>query len=42
VIERLTDMPPDRVGFRARGKLEHGDYDEVRTPELNRALAGRK
>jgi SpoIIAA-like len=39
VIERLTDMPPGTVGFRATGEIEREDYDNVLTPELNRALA---
>jgi SpoIIAA-like len=39
VIERLTDMPPGTVGFRATGEIERDDYDNVLTPELNRALA---
>jgi hypothetical protein len=39
VVERLTDMPPGTVGFRATGEIEREDYDNVLTPELNRALA---
>jgi hypothetical protein len=39
VIERLTDMPPGTVGFRATGEIEREDYDNVLTPELNLALA---
>jgi stage II sporulation SpoAA-like protein len=38
VIERLTDMPPGTIGFRAAGEIEREDYDEVLTPELRRAL----
>jgi hypothetical protein len=38
VIERLTDMPEGTVGFRATGEIEREDYDNVLTPELNRAL----
>jgi SpoIIAA-like len=38
VIERLTDMPPGTVGFRVVGEVEREDYDNVLTPELNRAL----
>jgi hypothetical protein len=38
VIERLTDMPPGTVGFRATGEIEREDYDNVLTPDLNRAL----
>jgi hypothetical protein len=42
VIERLTDMPPGTIGFRAAGEIEREDYDEVLVPELRRALeAGR-
>jgi hypothetical protein len=39
MIERLTDMPPGTVGFRATGEIEREDYDNVLTPELNGALA---
>jgi SpoIIAA-like len=39
VIERLTDMPPGTLGFRAAGEIEREDYDEVLVPELRRALA---
>jgi hypothetical protein len=38
VIERLTDMPPGTVGFRATGEIEREDYDDVLVPELHRAL----
>ena len=38
MIERLTDMPPGTVGFRAAGEIEREDYDEVLVPELRRAL----
>jgi SpoIIAA-like len=38
VVERLTDMPPGTVGFRVTGEVERADYDNVLTPELNRAL----
>jgi hypothetical protein len=38
MIERLTDMPPGTIGFRAAGEIEREDYDEVLTPELRRAL----
>jgi SpoIIAA-like len=38
VIERLTDMPPGTIGFRAAGEIEREDYDEVLVPELRRAL----
>jgi hypothetical protein len=38
VIERLTDMPPGTVGFRAAGEIEREDYDEVLVPALHGAL----
>jgi SpoIIAA-like len=38
MIERLTDMPPGTVGFRVTGEVERGDYADVLSPELNRAL----
>ena len=38
MIERLADMPPGTVGFRATGEIEREDYDEVLVPELHRAL----
>jgi SpoIIAA-like len=38
VIERLTDMPPGTIGFRAAGEIEREDYDEVLVPDLHRAL----
>jgi SpoIIAA-like len=38
MIERLSDMPPGTVGFRAAGKIERKDYDDVLTPELRRAI----
>lgn len=42
MIERLTDMPPDTIGFRVTGEIEREDYDQVLVPELQRALeAGR-
>jgi hypothetical protein len=42
MIERLTDMPPDTIGFRVSGEIERADYDQVLVPELQRALeAGR-
>jgi SpoIIAA-like len=39
MIELLTDMPPGTIGFRVSGKIEREDYDNVLTPELERALA---
>ena len=38
MVERLRDMPPGTVGFRATGEIEREDYDEVLRPELRRAL----
>ena len=38
MVERLTDMPPGTVGFRAAGEIEREDYDAVLVPELHRAL----
>jgi hypothetical protein len=38
MVERLTDMPPGTAGFRVSGEVERKDYDDVLTPELNRAL----
>jgi hypothetical protein len=29
VIERLPDMPPGTLGFRATGEIEREDYDEL-------------
>ena len=37
-VERLKDMPPGTVGFRADGEIEREDYDEVLVPELRRAV----
>jgi hypothetical protein len=38
MIERLDDMPPGTVGFRAAGEIEADDYEDVLVPELRRAL----
>jgi SpoIIAA-like len=38
VIERLEDMPPGTIGFRATGEIEREDYDDVLAPELRRAV----
>ena len=37
-IELMTDMPPGTVGFRVSGEIDREDYDNVLTPELNRAF----
>ena len=39
VIERLPDMPPGTLGFRATGEIEREDYDEVLVPALHEAMA---
>jgi hypothetical protein len=39
VIELLTEMPPDTLGFRVAGKIERQDYDDVLTPALEGAIA---
>ena len=39
MVERLADMPPGTIGFRAAGEIEREGYDEVLAPELQRALA---
>ena len=38
MIERLPDMPPGTLGFRATGEIQRSDYDDVLAPELRRAL----
>lgn len=38
MVERLADMPPGTIGFRAAGEIERQDYDEVLAPELQQAL----
>ena len=38
VIERLADMPPGTIGFRAAGEIERADYEDILAPELQRAL----
>jgi SpoIIAA-like len=39
-VERLKDMPPGTLGFRAWGEIEDDDYDDVLVPELRRAVEG--
>lgn len=42
MIERLDDMPPGTLGFRASGRIEREDYVDVLVPELHGAIeAGR-
>jgi hypothetical protein len=38
MIEKLQDMPAGTIGFRAAGRIEREDYDDVLTPELRRAI----
>jgi hypothetical protein len=38
MVERLRDMPPGTIGFRARGEIERDDYADVLVPELRRAV----
>ena len=38
MIERLEDMPPGTLGFRAAGEIEREDYDELLVPALRAAL----
>ena len=38
MIERLRNMPPGTLGFRAAGEIEREDYDEVLVPELRAVL----
>jgi hypothetical protein len=38
MVERLSDMPPGTLGFRASGEIEDDDYEDVLRPELERAL----
>jgi SpoIIAA-like len=40
VIERLEDMPPGTLGFRAAGEIEREDYADVLVPALNQAVDG--
>jgi hypothetical protein len=32
MVERITDMPTETIGFRASGKLTAEDYREVLVP----------
>ena len=38
MVERLADMPPGTIGFRAAGEIEREDYDKVLAPALQREL----
>jgi SpoIIAA-like len=37
MIERIDDMPPGTIGFRARGKLTREDYRNILEPVLHEA-----
>ncbi len=37
MIERIDDMPPGTIGFRASGKLGRADYHDVLEPVLREA-----
>jgi SpoIIAA-like len=38
MVERLQDMPPGTLGFRATGRIAREDYADVLVPELETAL----
>jgi SpoIIAA-like len=38
MFERLDDMPPGTLGFRASGTIEREDYDDVLAPALRQAM----
>jgi hypothetical protein len=38
MVERLQDMPPGTLGFRATGRITREDYADVLVPELEKAL----
>jgi hypothetical protein len=38
MVERLPDMPPGTLGFRATGPITREDYADVLVPELQKAL----
>jgi hypothetical protein len=40
MVERLQDMPPGTLGFRATGRITREDYADVLVPELEKALEG--
>jgi hypothetical protein len=39
-VERIQDMPPGTLGFRAKGEIEREDYEDVLVPDLHAAIAG--
>jgi hypothetical protein len=40
VLERMTDLPGDAIGFRASGRLTRDDYQEMMRPVHERLEAG--
>jgi hypothetical protein len=38
MVERLHDMPPGTLGFRATGQITREDYAGVLVPELHKAI----
>jgi hypothetical protein len=40
MIERIEDVPPGTIGFRASGKLKREDYRTVLEPALREAAEG--
>jgi hypothetical protein len=40
MIERLPDMPPGTIGFRAWGEVTRDDYIETLLPPLREAIEG--
>ena len=39
MVERIADMPPGTIGFRADGELTEADYTETLGPALHEAVA---
>jgi hypothetical protein len=42
MVEVITDMPPDTLGFRVSGRLTREDYTSVLVPPLRDAVAAGK
>ena len=38
MLERITDLPDNVIGFRARGKLNSDDYEKVLIPAVDHVL----
>jgi stage II sporulation SpoAA-like protein len=38
MIERLSDMPPGTLGYRASGEIERKDYTDVLVPDLHAVI----